>query len=479
MVMRTRSEILSSIKNTLQTLSPQIRIDADKGPFFYLAGEAVAIPLSNASADVERVALLSTLQFPSVATDSEALSVARAFAMTLGSGGYSQGIAYVTTSRVPAGTDTYTVHQGDTFSTGSGGQTFEALESRSLTAANADTFYNPSTRRFELPVLVQAVSAGSSGNIAARTLTSISGGASDFDGVTNLVSFTGGTSAQSIASLYARVRQRLAGLDNFSRGGLASRVQNIDVDRIQAVALTYSNEYPFLFYRLPDTQAIDVWTLAATRDVLTTETLVAGAGQTIFPLSNKPVLSLNNVFVNGATVSAQLTLDESLELGRSTRESSYVSLSSGLIAGDIVDITYSYDSVLNSVQSEIDGYLQADTGALFAADVLIRQPKTSYAVVEISGTALGTFDPTLVEEEISQVVGDYIGNGLGDAALLGGYRSPGELRDVIRSLVPGVSALSITVFSLKQVAPLVATIDIPRNARLTFETADDLVVTFT
>jgi len=42
-----------------------------------------------------------------------------------------------------------------------------------------------------------------------------------------------------------------------------------------------------------------------------------------------------------------------------------------------------------------------------------------------------------------------------------------------------VSALSITVFSLKQVAPLVATIDIPRNARLTFETADDLVVTFT
>ena len=479
MVLRTRSEILSSVKSTLTTLSPQIRIDADKGPFFYLAGEAVATPLAQASSDVERVALLSTLQFPSVATTNEALALARAFGLTLGSGGFSQGIAYVTTSQEPAGTDVFVVAQGDTFSTGAGGQTFEALESRTLSASNAQAFYNPATRRYELPVLVQAVSAGTSGNIAARTLKNISGGASSFDGVVNLVAFTGGTAAQSVASLYSRVQTRMAGLDNFSRGGLLARIQNIDVDRVQAAVLTYSTDYPYLFYRLPDSQAIDAWVLNTTRDVLTTDTFVVGAGQDKFDLSNKPVLYLSNVFVNGAPVSASLVLDESLEVGRSTREQSYVSLTVPAGVGDIVDITYGYDEVLNTIQAKIDGFLQKDTGALFACDVLIRYPRTTNSVVSVTGTVLGTFDPTLVESEVASVVGNYIANGLSGAALLGGSRSPAELRDAIRSNVPGVSALNIPVFARKDVAPLVENIDIPRNSQLTFETTDDLTVTFT
>lgn len=479
MVARTRSEILASVKATLEAVSPQIRIDADKGPFFYLAGEAVATPLSQSSADVERVALLSTLQFPSVATNNEALALARAFGLTLGSGGFAQGVAFVTTTREPAGTDTFVVAQGDTFSTGAGGQVFEALETRTLTAGNAASFYNAATRRYELPVLVQAVSAGVGGNIAARTLTTISGGASNFDGVVNLTSFTGGTAPQSVASLYSRVQTRLLGLDNFSRGGLQARIQNIDVNRVQAVELTYSTEYPFLFYRLPDTQAIDAWVLNTTRDVLVTESFVGSAGQTQIPLANKPVLFLSNVFVNGAPVGASLVLDESLEVGRSTREQTYVSLTTPVSAGDIIDITYGYDEVLNTIQAEIDGYFQADTGALFACDVLCRYPRTTYAVVQVTGTVLGTFDPTLVESEVATVVGNYIANGSGSSPLLGGSRSPAELRDQIRSQVPGVSALNIPVFARKQVSPLVENISIPRNSQLTFESADDLVITFT
>ena len=58
-------------------------------------------------------------------------------------------------------------------------------------------------------------------------------------------------------------------------------------------------------------------------------------------------------------------------------------------------------------------------------------------------------------------------------------RSPADLRDAIRSQVPGVSGLSIPVFARKSVSPLVETIDIPRNAQLIFEEADDLTVTFT
>ena len=100
-------------------------------------------------------------------------------------------------------------------------------------------------------------------------------------------------------------------------------------------------------------------------------------------------------------------------------------------------------------------------------------------MVQVTGTVLGTFDPTLVESEVAQIVGNYIGNGSTDSPLLGGSRSAAELRDQIRANVPGVSALNIPVFARKQVAPLVENIDIPRNSQLTFETTDDLLITFT
>lgn len=481
MVLRTRSEILKSTKKTLSSISPQLRIDVDNGPFFYLSAEAVAQPLADASADTERMALLSTLQFPSIATDAEALATARAFGLTLGSGGFAQGIAYAHTSRRPTGSQVFTVFEGDSFSTAVvGGQVFEALESRSLTAANADAFYNPATRRYELPVLVQAVAAGTAGNIAARTLTQVSSGAPDFDGVTNLTSFTGGTAPQSIRNLYGRTQQRFAlGLDNFSRGGLLSRVLNVDSERVQAAALTYSTEYPHLFYRLPDSQAIDVWVLNTAQSTLVTETFEATTNQTQFPLSHGPVLSLMNVFVNGASVTAQLIQDTSLEKGRSTQEESYVVLTAPATASDLVDITYTYDNVLNVIQSNISGNLQSTAGELFATNVLVRQARSIGVTAKISGSVLGTFDPTLVESEVAAVVGEYVANGLSDAPLLGGSRSPSELRDIIRAQVPGISGLSIPVFSRTSVAPLVETIDIPRHSRLVFEEADDLTVTFT
>ena len=480
MVLRTRSEIIASTKKSLTDNSPQIRIDVNKGPFFYLAIEAVSTPLANASADVERLALLSTLQFPAIATDAEALATARAFGLPLGTGGYSTGIAYVYTTSRPSGSATYTVSEGDQFSTSDvGGQVFEALETRSLTDSNADAFYNPSSRRYEIPVLVQAVAAGTGANIAARTLTQIVSGANDFTGVVNLTAFSGGTESETISGLYARTQQRMIGLDNFSRGGLLARVQNVDTERVLAAAMTYSTEYPDLFYRLPDSQAIDVWILNTTRSTQTTETFVASAGQTQFYLSNRPALSLSTVLVNGAAVSGQLILDEALELGRSTRESSYVSLTNPVAVDDIVDITYTYDSVLNSIQAEIDGYYQADTGAMFATDVLCRYPKTTEVVVNITGTVLGTFNPTTVETEIQTVVGNYIANGLASAPLLGGTRSPAELRDTIRAQVPGVAGLNIPVFARRSVAPLVETIDIPRHSRIAFASTDDLTVTFT
>jgi hypothetical protein len=480
MAQRTKTEIEASMKVAIQEASPQVRIDVEKGPFYYLSIKGVSEPLADASARVERLAQLSTLAFPDAATDAEVLATTRAFGVGLGTGGFAGGLAYVHTGRRPVGSETFAVEEGSTFATATNrGVTFEALETRSLTDANADTFFNPVTRRYELPVRVQALTAGTSGNIPPRTLTVIQGGAQEFDGVTNLVTFSGGTSAQSIRTAYERVQQKLVGLDAFSIGGLLSRVQNLDVDRIQAASLTYSSEYPSLFYRLPDKLALDVWTLNTPKDDLSTETFIATGGQTQFVLSARPVLYLSSVFVNGVPATASLTLDTSLAYGRSTRENSYVTLEVAASVGDVVDITYGYDTVLNTIQTEIDGYLSAETGSLFATDVLIRYVRDLNAACVVTGSALGTYDPTTIEQEAAVAVGTYLTNGLGDAPATGGVRSANELRDFIRSSVPGISKLNIPVFGRKSMGQIVETIDIPRNSRVSIASASDLVVKFT
>lgn len=480
MVLRTTDDIIDSVTEAIQTASPQLRVDVDKGPFYYLAARGVAQPLADIAASVERIALLSTLQFPNVASGQEALSVARAFGLTLGSGGYATGMAYVFTTRRPAGGDTFTVSEGDTFATGSstGGIAFEAIESRTLSASNADAFFNSATRRYELPVRVAAISAGTTGNIPAFTLQSIRSGALSFDGVYNVSSFVGGTAAQSVDTAYARTQQRLLGLDNFSRGGLVANIQNIDTSRILAVQLTYSSEYPFLFYRLPDSPAVDAWVLNTpdTRSVI--ESFTATPSQTNFLLSYKPAVSLTGVQVNGIPVSASLVLDTSLSYGRSTKESSYVVLATPAFAGDIVDVSYNYDACLANIQTKVDGYLNSAAGALFATDVLARYPQQTPVTVTVTGSVLGTFDPTSVEEDVATVVGNYLSNGNGDAPLLGGMRTPADLRDLLRATVPGISTVAIPVFCRKTVGPMVETIDIPRNSQLIVESPEDIVVKF-
>lgn len=480
MVLRTREDIINSVRNAITASSPQLRIDIDKGPFYYLAARGVSAPLADISAATERVAQLSTLQFPTSATGAEVISVARAFGLTLGAGGYATGLAYVFTTRRPQGTEVYQVAEGDTFSTGSNsGITFEAVETKVLSGSNADVYFNASTRRYELPVRVVCVSAGTLGNIPPFSLVAIRGGASNFDGVTNITSFSGGTPAKSASEVYTRTQNRLQGLDNFSRAGLVANIENIDVDRILAVELTYSSEYPKLFYRLPDSSAVDAWVVNTVNASSITESFSASEGQKLFILNYKPAISLTSVQVNGISVAAEIILDESIAYGRSAKESSYVALSSPASAGDTVDITYNYDLVIATIQAVIDGYLNASTGALFSTNFLARYPRFTPVTISVSGTVLGNFDPTSVEQDVATVIGSFIDNGVGTAPVLGGVRTPSDLRDLIRAQVPGISTMNISVFCRKEVGPIVEVIDIPRNSRIYVETEGDVVVKFT
>lgn len=464
MARRTVAEIEASAKAAIIAASPQVRPDVERGPFYALAIKSVAAPLADASSRVERLALISTMQFPSVVTKDEAIATARAFGETLGGATYARGLAFAFTGRAPTGGETFTVNEGDIFLTGAAtGPVFEAVETRSLTAANADAYFNPTFRRYELPVRVQALAAGVAGNIAPRTIRAVTAPDGPFDGATNSTRFYGGAESNSIETMYRNVQAKFSGLDMFSRGGLPSRLLKVDAERIQEIDMTYASEYPNLFYRLPDGQCIDIWVSSSVRDESASETFSAGAGQVAFPLSRAPVLYLTAVAVNGVPASATLVLDDSAGYGRSARESSIVNLSVPASAGDLVDITYGYDGLIADLQSDLQGFVNdPTTGGIYGVDALVRYKRDLPVVAGITGTVLGTFDPTSVEQEVIDAATDYLVSGDTER----GVRRAGVLRDILEDTVPGIASLRINLFCRASVGTLVEAISVPRNARV-------------
>ena len=154
--------------------------------------------------------------------------------------------------------------------------------------------------------------------------------------------------------------------------------------------------------------------------------------------------------------------------------------------GDVVDVTYVYDGLLNEVQARIDGqYNGPDTGNLFATDVLVRQALPLAVSATLTGTVLGTFDPTTVETEVASALADYVLTGGTAASLvdrapsLGGSRNASALRDYVLTRVPGIASLAIPQFCRASVGSLVEVVDVPVTSYATLAAASQVVIRFT
>jgi hypothetical protein len=470
--MKTKNQVIKDVQDDLAKQSPQIQVDVDNGPFYYLAARAVAQPIADLGSEVDRLAQVSTFNFPAVTTAAEQQVALRSFGFSQPRGGFSGGTALFITSRRPVGTESFYVRAGDIVSTGDGvgSLSFAAIETRALTANNADKFYNAATRRYELPVRVRALAAGTASRIAPVSLRSIRSGAANFEAVTNTARFRGGASIATTASAYATLQTRLTGMDNFSKGGLVTRARQYDVDNVLDVAKTTSSEYPLRFYRVPDGPAIDIWVLCNPVEENATESIIAASAQSTFVLPKGPALGLSSVTVNGVAVAASLEQDGSLALGRSTRESSTVTLETPVAAGDFVDISYTYDAIPSGIQADIA--TQREAGDLFGVDVLVRYALPLHLQCTVRGTVLPTYVANTVGAEVDAAIANYMLNGTQDSPLLGGTRTVEEMMGIIRS-IPGVDRVFVDRFGRKEFPGRVEPVQVPAHSYAAFEFTSD------
>lgn len=132
---------------------------------------------------------------------------------------YSSGEVVFYTSEVPVGG--LSVSEGAILIAGGAGTSikFRTTSSYNLYYSERASYYNASSKRYELVCEAEAEVTGVSGNVGAGSISMIQSGADPKWRVTNTTPFFGGSSKESNYSLATRIKLANAGLDSGSAAG--------------------------------------------------------------------------------------------------------------------------------------------------------------------------------------------------------------------------------------------------------------------
>lgn len=122
---------------------------------------------------------------------------------------------YLTT----APTQTYYIPQNTIVSNDSGSIRFKTYGSYSLTPLNSSSYYNPTTRRYEIVIPMTSVGSGSDNNVPAGTLTKIVSGATGLSTI-NAVAASGAVDYASNLKLAELAMRSIAGVDSGTQEGI-------------------------------------------------------------------------------------------------------------------------------------------------------------------------------------------------------------------------------------------------------------------
>jgi len=383
---RTDDEIRNSMIESLRAIDPSV--DVEKGPIYDFLLQPVPTELQKTEADAERLTILTTLQLDQVATQEEIEAMATSFSIRLGGGRASRTTTQLFYTFTRPSQD-IVINRGLLVGTVDQTYTYFVTETATLPAATADNFFNAQTRRYEIFVTCEATATGEDFDLPPLRVNRIISPIDGIDGTTNTAAYTGGASEPTLASAVDRVRAKFAGLDPETGGGIKSDIRNFDPENVLDVSLVYPKDRA-IFRRRTNRPAIDAYVIGD--DIQSTnETFVATGGETTLSPSLLPVSSVTSVVLNNVTLAEgtdwALITDTAAPSRGSPRATDYILLTNPLIAADVVVVTYSYNALLQEMQTNLFGLDRP-----FETDVLARAPLQIGVAVSIDATVLASTD---------------------------------------------------------------------------------------
>lgn len=435
------TELASSINQTDNT------IDISRGPVPALYIRPQSGQLADVASAAEGLRQLFTLQFGDTVTDAEAQQALANYASSPGTGSNSKHVQYF--MRFTRPTADITVTAGNLISNVDGSLVYRTLNTVTMKASAASTYYNPSRNSYEVSVVVEALGTGTQYELAPLLVNTLLTPIPGIDATENRTQSQGGTEAEDVSSQTVRLQTALQGLNYGAPNGIKSRLMNQFPDAITDVAVI--QPFDEEFKRMIVGSALDIY-LIGNQTATFTQTTVASFGQTQVQLANVPVLDITSVTVNGIGASNYVLLpDSSPETGYSLDSVDYAVFDSPFATGDQIVIQYDYNALLNNV---FVNYFGATEANLFNVDILTRSPFPVSPKVTMSVRVLSSYD--------ADTVGNQILNYLATTFTPTTFQSvvyPEILRQTILSTIPGIQSLSITTFkrnsgALAEVEPI-------------------------
>ena len=459
---RTTEEVQSSLVTTIQNTDPSI--DVAKGPVYDFVISPVAPEISTLEQQVDRLAKLVTEKFPDAATQEEIDAILNCFGLAEAGGKASTGTFLFWAYARP--TQDVPIKRGVLVSTANGTYTFFVNSDRTMYFDSIDTYYNASTRRYEISAPITAIAIGPQFDLPRYRINKITTGIDEIDGGWNTTETTGGTSKESAEHAVDRARAAFQGLNSDAGGSVLSSIFKYDPDDVLDVQLVYPKDRD-IFVRYTTRPAIDAYVLG-TNYVDQVQSFTSVSGQTEITLDKPPAFSVSQVTIDG-TISNDWVFvkDLSASLGGTTSavDKVYFTMTGGLLAGKVVEIIYQYNALITGLQEDVF----SDT-RMFDTDIWAREPFRVRIGCYMSCKILSSFDEINATQDIESEARFYLA-----PTRFGQFYYPKNLQQDIQDNVSAVAGngCTITKFTRLDTGTLdVQVIELKKNEILDLDNSD-------
>lgn len=429
---RTPEQIEKDLAESINTSDPTW--DTTQGPI----KELFTVPMSGVIAESETIAenlrQLFSLNFENVATEEEVRQALNNFGSTPGIGTRSTHTQYFIRFTRPR--EDVTIPVGTLVSNSTGVLIYRTTQSVTMLSTQADSYYNPTRRVYEIPVPVEAEGVGPEYELPAFRVNTLLTPINGIDSTENRIKSSKGLSSETTNQQAERLKTALLGLNINTQGGIRKKILDVFPNQVQLVeVITPSDpEFQRVLYR----PSIDIYVLGEVTETQI-ETITAIPGQTEIVPNFQPVNSVESVVVNNTTpVGFTLVKDESNETRSSSSSTDYILLDTPLSNGDQVTYQYTYNSLLSQIKELV---FNDSADSIFRVDYLIR----TFQYV----TPLITFDVKVLSsysfEEVSLNIRSRLSEIL-NSTIKKDRLSANEVREDIISNVSGIQNLRVGRF---------------------------------
>lgn len=329
--------------------------------------------------------------------------------------------------------------------------TFMTLVDTTLVAANAASYFNDITQRYELNVAAESLIDMSATMVGANRIVRPLRPLMNFDSVTNSAASTGGSNPETNDSAIDRYFLSLMGTSPAVVSGIKKILRDLYTSVLDSNVVFGNN--PLNIRSATDGGAVDVYIIGEA-PITVIETIVFPGVNQVIPLTNQPIMSIGSAgsYVQGTDF--ELVIDTSGNKG-SVRAADGIKWLPTCVTppavGSPVDVTYTYNALLTVLQN-----------AFLADDKNIPSRDMLYKIgdkVNITLSANIKIRPGYTATSVINAVGQAI------LALVNGYKlnDPVEASDIQAVARSFTSVDNFIITNLSRVGST-GTVDIPISA---------------